>query len=437
MQKVQKFIFIISSATIFILFLLFAILKIKIIITYTIVFIATSLIFILLFSLIIKYNIPTKYIIRIIGLSIVLKIALLFMHPVGSDDYYRYIWDGKVQAYGINPYKYAPSDKALINLHTLDLPRKVNYPAMKTIYPPLGENLFYLSYLISGENLLGLKLFLFIFDILTIYGIYLILRKLKLPQKNILIYILCPLPIFQFLIDAHVDGFGLTLIVFAIYFYLDKKNILSYIFLGLSICIKPVGILLVPIFFLNVNNLTEKLKTIFIPLSICFLLYLPYIFTGAPFQSLITFTENWTFNGIIFDILDSFIHNNQTTRIICGILLTAAYLQVIFSKKKLVDKIYLSIFLLLIFSPIVHPWYVCWLVILLPFITRWSGILFAGLISLTSFTVLHYQLHGTWQEYTWVLVLEYIPVLSLFLYELFNNSTKFNKPKSVNYKLPL
>lgn len=437
MQKVQKFIFIISSATIFILFLLFAIFKIKIIITYTIVFIATSLIFILLFSLIIKYNIPTKYIIRIIGLSIVLKIALLFMHPVGSDDYYRYIWDGKVQANGINPYKYAPSDKALINLHTLDLPRNVNYPAMKTIYPPLGENLFYLSYLISGENFLGLKIFLFLFDILTIYGIYLILRKLKLPQKNILIYILCPLPIFQFLIDAHVDGFGLTLIVFAIYFYLDKKNILSYIFLGLSICIKPVGILLVPIFFLNVNNLTEKLKTIFIPLSICFLLYLPYIFTGAPFQSLITFTENWTFNGIIFDILDSFIHNNQTTRIICGILLTAAYLPVIFSKKKLVDKIYLSIFLLLIFSPIVHPWYVGWLVILLPFITRWSGILFAGLISLTSFTVLHYQLHGTWQEYTWVLVLEYIPVLSLFLYELFRNSTKFNKPKSVNYKLPL
>ncbi len=429
MQKNQKFVFILLVALFFILFLFFAVLKTKIIILYTILFITTSLIFILLFSLIIRYKIPTKYIIWIIGLGIILKIALLFMHPIGSDDFYRYIWDGKVQANGINPYKFAPSDKALNNLRSTNLPKLVNYPEMKTIYPPLGENLFYLSYLISGESFLGLKMFLFLFDILTIYGLYLIIRKLKLPQKNILIYILCPLPIFQFIIDAHVDGFGLPLLLFAIYFYLDRKRSLSYIFLGLSLCIKPVGLLLIPIFFLNENKLLEKLKTIIIPFSICFLLYLPYIFTGAPFQSLKTFTENWTFNGIIFDILNSFVQNNQTSRLICGILLIAAYLPVIFTKKELITKIYLSIFLLLIFSPVVHPWYVAWLVILLPFINRWSGILLGGLISLTAFTILNYQLKGIWQEYTWVLILEYTPILSLFLYELFKNSIKFNKPK--------
>jgi hypothetical protein len=427
MQKAQRFFFISSIVLFFILFLLFTVPKIKDIVTYTFVFISTSLIFILLCWQILKYNISKKYIIGIIGLVFILKIALLFIHPIGSDDYYRYIWDGKVQANGINPYKYAPSDAALNNLHSADLPKMVNYPKMKTIYPPLGENLFYLSYLISGESFLGLKIFLLFFDILIIWGIYLILKKLKLPFKNILIYVLCPLPIFQFIIDAHVDGFGLPLILFAIYFYLDRKKFLSYIFLGLSICIKPVGLLLIPILFLNEKDFIERLKTLFVPILVCGLLYLPYIFTGAPFQSLIRFTENWTFNGIIFDILDSFIRDNQVTRIICGFLLVITYLPVIFSHKELITKIYLSIFLLMIFSPVVHPWYISWLLIILPFVTRWSGIAFAALISLTSFTVLHYQLQGIWEEYTWVLALEYVPVLTLFLYELYKSSKPLNK----------
>ncbi len=421
MHRSQKVLFIISIAIFLILFSLFSFLTIKDIIIYTFVFISTSLLFILICLQVLKFDIPIKFILWITGLILILKIFLIFLHPVGSDDYYRYIWDGKVQAHGINPYKYAPSDSALINLHSADLPKKVNYPGMKTIYPPLGENLFYLAYLISGDSFIGLKLLLLLFDMLTIWGIYLILKKLKLPAKNILIYILCPLPIFQFIIDAHVDGFGLPLLLFAIYFYLNKNKIISYVFLGLSFCIKPVGLIFIPILFLNEKNFVEKLKAVLLPIIICGLYYVPYIFKGSPFQALITFTENWTFNGIVFDLLDSFIHNNQATRLICGILLIISYFPVIFSKRDLLTKIYLSFFLLMIFSPVVHPWYISWLIILLPFITRWSGILYASLISLTSFTILNYHLNGLWKEYPLVLALEYAPVISFFIYEEIKN----------------
>jgi hypothetical protein len=84
-------------------------------------------------------------------------------------------------------------------------------------------------------------------------------------------------------------------------------------------------------------------------------------------------------------------------------------------------KIYLSFFLLLIFSPVVHPWYVSWLAILLPFSPRWSGVIFVSLVSLASVTELNYQLTGVWKEYTLVLILEYIPVVSIFLYEIIKN----------------
>jgi ATP/ADP translocase len=80
---------------------------------------------------------------------------------------------------------------------------------------------------------------------------------------------------------------------------------------------------------------------------------------------------------------------------------------------------YAAILMLLLFSPVVHPWYVSWLAVLLPLVSRWSGILFVATVSLSTLTVLNYQLTGDWSQHPWVLVLEYAPVLVAGLYELF------------------
>ena len=33
--------------------------------------------------------------------------------PTLSDDAYRFVWDGRVQAAGFNPYRYVPADRRL------------------------------------------------------------------------------------------------------------------------------------------------------------------------------------------------------------------------------------------------------------------------------------------------------------------------------------
>ena len=419
MHKTQKILFFISIILLGLTFCLFAIPTLNSFIVYTIVFICTSLLYLLISLQIIKYELPLKYVYILLGLSLVLRFIFIPIHPIGSDDYYRYVWDGKVQAHGINPYKYAPADTALNSLHTDTLPKLINFPDMKSIYPPLTQILFYFSYLTGGESFTGIKIFLLLSDLLTFWGVFLLLKKLMLPYKNILFYALCSLPFFQFFVDAHLDGFGLPLIIFTICFYLNNRKLLSLIFLSASICIKPLGLILIPIFFFNEKGLRDKLIIIIVPVLLCILMYLPYLFTGSPFQALINFTENWTFNGITFNLLDLFIKDNQRTRLICGIIFIIIYFPVILSREDLITKIYLSIFLLFIFSPVVHPWYLTWLVVLLPIIPRWSGITYVSLISLTSFTILNYHLNGTWKEYTPILLLEYIPVLILFGFELF------------------
>ncbi|MCL5035451.1 MAG: glycosyltransferase 87 family protein [Bacteroidetes bacterium] len=418
MKPAQRIYFVSLIAVFALLFLLIPLLQYKPIIVYSLVYISASLLFILICGFILKHDIPARYVWVTLGLSVLLRLSLIAVSPTGSDDYYRYVWDGKVMAHGINPYRYAPDDPALAGLHSETLPARVNFAGMRTIYPPVAEALFYVAYKIAGANFLGIKVLLFVFEMMTIYGIYLIIRKLKLSGKNILLYALCPLPLFQFLVDGHVDGFGITLLVFSVFFYLDGKKTLSYLFIALSVCVKPTGLILIPVLFFLERDFRERIKVVLVPVGICALLYIPFVFSGYPFQALLKFTENWTFNGIVFDILNALIHDNQISRSICGIMFILAFLPVLFSRKDLATKIYNSIFLLLIFSPVVHPWYLSWLAILLPVRTRWSGILYVSLVSLTLITVMNYQLTGVWKEYPVILFLEYAPVLTAFVIEL-------------------
>ncbi len=384
---------------------------------FTISYIASSAIFIIISFLVLKYAFDKKLIIAAVIVGFLLRASFLTTMPIGSDDVFRYMWDGKVQSYGINPYKYIPTDSNLIALHSDILPDKINFPTLKTIYFPLSQWLFYIGYSLSGEYVWGYKLLLFIFEILTAITLFLILKSIRKPPKLVLLYILCPLPIIHFSLDSHLDGYGLLFIALSILFYLEKKLSFSMIFLGFSLSIKPIGLLLLPVLFFRENKIADILKIIFIPLITFFIQFIPYIFSSNPFESLFVFAKHWSFNGSIFSLINSFIKNNQTSRIICGILFITSLIPLFLSKYDYIKKFYYSVLLLLIFSPVVHPWYISWLTVLLPIIPAWSGIIYSSLSSLTAFTVLSYQMHNLWKEYATVLVIEYIPVLFFMLIE--------------------
>ncbi|NJD22844.1 MAG: hypothetical protein FIA82_09290 [Melioribacter sp.] len=418
MKSQSKVLLVLSALVLCFLFLLIHILNIKPIITYSIIYISSSIIFIFISYLILKNEIPFRYVVGFVAVGILLRLSFISVNPIGSDDYYRYMWDGKVQSAGINPYLYLPHDPVLLNLHSEIIPKLINNPELKTIYFPLSQWLFYAGYSLSGESVWGYKLLLLVSELMTLFALFLLIKKKKLPEKYILLYALCPLPIIQFSLDAHLDGFGLPLLIFALFFYVDNKKILSLIFLGLSFSIKPVGFLFLPILFFYEKKLTDRIKIVFIPAIAFSIQFLPYIFSSNPFEAFFIYAKHWTFNGIVFNIINSSIQNNQTARIICGILLVICFLPFIFNKMDLLHKYYYSVLLLMIFSPVVHPWYLAWLAVLLPIFPRWSGIFFVGFSSSTVFTVLNYQLNGLWKEYPIVLLLEYLPVISIFIYEL-------------------
>ena len=218
------------------------------IVNYTITFIASSVLFLVTASLIFRIEIPEKIIFATIAAAVFVRLLFINATPIGSGDIYRYMWDGKIQANAVNPYQFAPNDSTLKYLSTEQIPALVNHADLETIYFPLSEWLFFLSYAISGEQVWGYKFLLLVSEIFSLYGLILLTKKLNIPLKFVLLYALCPLLMYEFALDAHVDGFGMPLLIFSLYFYFSERKFLGLLFLGLSLSIKPAGLILLPYF---------------------------------------------------------------------------------------------------------------------------------------------------------------------------------------------
>jgi alpha-1,6-mannosyltransferase len=385
---------------------------------YSIVNIFSSIIFLAICLFLTRINLSSKEVFFLIGIFFLIRLVFINTNPIGSNDIYRYIWDGKVQYNHINPYLYSPNNPALNFLRSDTLYNNVGFPHLKTIYFPLSQWFFFIGFLLSGSAVWGYKLLLIIAELLAVISILFLLNKLKMNIKYVLFYALCPLSIIHFAIDAHLDAFGFPLLILSVLFFLKERVLLSSVFLGLSLSIKPVGLILLPIFFFAGKGFSKKIQILILPFSVFFIQFLPYIFTSNPFETFLIYTENWTFNGFIFELMNLYFKDNQITRIFCGIFLVLSLLPIYFSKRDFVFKIYYSTFLLMILSPVVHPWYLGWLTILIPLSQKWSGIFYTASVSLTSFTILNFTLHGIWKEYWIVLFIEYLPVLFFFYLEM-------------------
>ncbi len=419
-----------NRTVVFSILLLLAILSLFVlpfapIVNYTITFIASSALFLITAFTIFRAGIPEKAILALLAASLIVRLAFITTTPIGSDDIYRYMWDGKVQANAVNPYQFAPDDAALRRLSSEQIPELVNHADLKTIYFPLSEWLFFVSYTISGEQVWGYKLLLLVSEIFSLYGLALLTKKLNIPLKFVLLYALCPMLIYEFALDAHADGFGLPLLIFSLYFYFSGRKIPGLFFLGLSLSIKPAGLILLPLFFFEEKDWKTRIRILLIPVLTVAVQFIPYVFSANPFEALLAFVKHWTFNGFVFNMLNLYFDDNQKSRLVCAILLSIVILLLSLSKKDFMEKIYLAILLLLLFSPIVHPWYVGWLAAVIPMARKWSGIVYVSTLSLTSFTYISYQLHGEWKEepVQWLMI--YLPVIVFLLMELINTSKLF------------
>lgn len=211
----------------------------------------------------------------ILGLGIALRAYVLFFDPLLSSDIYRYVWDGKVQAAGINPYRYFPAEDVLAHLRDAAIFPQINRPDYAvTVYPPVAE-FFFLIVTRIGENVTTMRLGLLACEATSVTLIILFLRRLDLPATRVVAYFWHPLPIWEIANNGHVDALAIALMLLGLWVALTGRALRGAILIALAMLVKPY---VAPVLAVIWRAWDWKIPLVVIAaIALC---YLPYLSVG-------------------------------------------------------------------------------------------------------------------------------------------------------------
>ncbi len=181
--------------------------------------------------------------------------------PVLSTDLYRYVWDGRVQAAGINPYRYIPADPALTALRDAAPGPTAIYPNVnraetaRTIYPPAAQALFGAIGL-TASSIWAIKAVMLAFDLATAAIGLLLLRSAGRPLAQIVVWAWNPLVIWEFAGGGHVDAGALAFSALALFLAARARPAWAGAALGIAVAMKFLPAALFPALWRRWNRRT-------------------------------------------------------------------------------------------------------------------------------------------------------------------------------------
>lgn len=152
--------------------------------------------------------------------ALLLRLPLLPLPPVLSDDALRYLWDGKVAAAGFNPYALAPADGKLAPLRD-EAWRRLPHKEVPTVYPPLAVAAFSIASRLPFP-LLAWKLAATAADLLGCWLLLAVARRLGVPEGRTVWYAWSPLVALEVAGMGHVDALGTAAVVGAVLWLLSR-----------------------------------------------------------------------------------------------------------------------------------------------------------------------------------------------------------------------
>lgn len=180
------------------------------------------------------------------GLTVIMQGFLIFTPPTLSDDMYRYVWNGRVQAQGISSYRYPPKALELAYLRDKAVWPQINRKASITVYPPAAELTYALLWRIWPDSVRWFQMVVAASALLAGGLLVGLLRALGRSPARVLIYLWSPLLAFETAHAAHVDGLILPLLVGAWWARVKERDTLVGVLLGLAAALKFYPALLLP-----------------------------------------------------------------------------------------------------------------------------------------------------------------------------------------------
>src|SRR5712692_1903857 len=389
---------------------------------YVVLFVGLFVLYLAAVRLVLRRRAPDRVLLGIIlGGGLVFRLVLVPTPVVLSSDIYRYLWDGRVQWAGINPYRYPPAARELLALRDAQVHPQINRPTKRTVYPPGMEALYRVVFGLAPDSIVGWRLFIIAGDVATTALLLVLLGRSGAPAATVIVYAWAPLAVFEGAQAGHVDFAILPFILLALLWRQEGRMTLSGLSLGVAVAMK-----LYPAVLLFAWRRRGEWR---LPLA-CgavvaagYLAYLP----GAGIAMLGFLPEYFgsaeDFNiGLRFFLTDAVGLEGEVARGTVMLLLCLALLAVLIRLSRGAREDPASILgagvaavtaYLVLIPTAMHAWYAIWI---LPFITlrlSLAWLWFTGAVALS-------YLKYAWSPAAlplWARALEYVPLYALLIWE--------------------
>jgi alpha-1,6-mannosyltransferase len=315
-------------------------------------------------------NFPRRVVVIGVVLAAVWHIEFLRLPPGADDDIHRYVWDGRLQRLGYNPYIVVPSDPAVKGLHTSET-RNLNNPNLPTPYPA-GAELFFRLVTALRESAFALKAAFVVCDFAIVFVLLDLLRCTRQPAHLLLVYAWNPLLAIEVAGSGHVDIVGALLLVVSAAALVRRRRAAAAVAFGLAIAVKFLPIILLPLYWRRVRIRDALLAALAVGL-----LYVPFLDHSflkhglIPLGSLGPYVHSFWFNDPVFAALEHI----AAPEFIAGLAVLVGLLTSLWFRRRsevlLPAAFAWSMAASLLCAPVVYPWYLLWL---LPFLRSASAI---------------------------------------------------------------
>lgn len=393
--------------------------------------------------------------------------------PNLSQDFYRFIWDGRMILEGFNPYLFnvesfiSNASFPVAQAQELYTGMGVLNASHFTNYPPINQLCFVIAGLFSGKSILGsvivMRLLIIFADFGTLYFGKKLLEKLNLPTYNIFWFILNPFIIIELTGNLHFEGVMIFFLVWSIYLLKIGKWSWAAMVLALSISTKLIPLIFLPLFFqwfmkhndkkeisTALNNIkwipafagmTKLVRFYGIVGITTALLFLPFYsseFINNYTQTVALWFQKFEFNASLYyiarEIGYAFRGYNEIAIIgkILALLVVLFTLSIsLFRKNKSTVELITAMLLVLSFyyftTTTLHPWYITTLLILSVFTKYKFPLVWSFIIILSYLAYININKQDK-SENLWIIGLEYIIVYGVFIWDVFYKKQLNKKP---------
>ncbi len=362
----------------------------------------------------------------IVAAALLFRLTLLPTEPSLSDDLYRYLWDGRVQLAGINPYLHPPESEELLFLRN-EAWQHINHKEISTIYPPVSQILFRLACAVS-PTVFMMKAIFTTFDCAIILLLVRILQSCGEDPRRVVLYAWNPLPVFEVAGSGHLDTFGVFLLLSSLYLLTRRQRTAAAWGLAAAFMAKLLPILVLPILWRDADSRWREWKSrlplLWFPVGTAVALLLFADAGRDIFSGLQIFLAKWRFNDAVFSLLYAAIKEPgldpddvalYDAKLLCGGLLLGALVWAYVRYRDPFRAAATIVGANLLLSPVLHPWYLLWILpfqVLFP-VPGWTFLSAAVFVSYNAIAV--YSATGIWVENVWVKWIQFAPFFLLLM----------------------